>query len=233
MIAIFRHLALPAMLLLAAPLVCALSPVRGDDSFDERFRAMGFVDVATLDSTIVVDLMYARPDNFVGRTMYPASFTRAYLHPEAARALAAASRRLRQLHPGYRLLVCDASRPMSVQRLMYDVVRGTPQAPYVSNPANGGGLHNYGLAVDVTILDSLGCRLPMGTPVDHLGPEANIDAEQALVDRGVITPSELRNRLLLRSVMAAGGFKPLRSEWWHFNLRTRAQAKARYRRLDF
>jgi hypothetical protein len=26
-------------------------------------------------------------------------------------------------------------------------------------------------------------------------------------------------------VMQHAGFKPLRTEWWHFNFRTRAQAK--------
>ena len=103
----------------------------------------------------------------------------------------------------------------------------------MSNPARGGGLHNYGLAVDITIVDSEGKELPMGTPVDHLGPESNIDNEQALVDRGAITTEERRNRQLLRRVMRAGGFMTLRSEWWHFNFRSRAVAKARYKRLDF
>ena len=33
---------------------------------------------------------------------------------------------------------------------------------YVSNPSRGGGLHNYGLAVDISIADSLGHPLPWG-----------------------------------------------------------------------
>ena len=116
---------------------------------------------------------------------------------------------------------------------MYKAVQGTSKARYVSNPANGGGLHNYGLAVDITIADQHGNELDMGTHVDHLGPEANIDKEQQLVASGVITEQARNNRMLLRKVMAAGGWKPLRSEWWHFNLRSRAIARSRYKRLDF
>ena len=48
-------------------------------------------------------------------------------------------------------------------------------------PNRGGGLHNYGLAVDISIQDSLGQPLPMGTKVDHLGMEAHITDEIGLV----------------------------------------------------
>lgn len=203
------------------------------DSLCARMEAAGMVDASAGDPAIKVSLMYGRDDNFTGAAMYPEGFATAYLHPEAAAALAKAQEELTVSHPGLRLLVADAGRPMSVQRKMYRTVRGTSMAPYVSNPANGGGLHNYGLAVDLTIVDALGRELPMGTPVDHLGPEANIDREDDLVARGVITAAERDNRLLLRRVMKAAGFKPLRSEWWHFNLRSRAEARRRYPLLDF
>lgn len=190
------------------------------------------VDVYEMDSTIMVNLMYSHPDNFTGVVLYN-NLNRAYLHPVAAKALVKASEELRRLHPGYRLLIRDAARPMSTQRRMYEVVQGTPQAPYVSNPKNGGGLHNYGLAVDITIADECGNELPMGTPVDHLGKEANIDREEFLVKSGVISETERQNRLLLRRVMKFAGFTPLKSEWWHFNFVSRATAKAKYKRLDF
>lgn len=201
-------------------------------NLEQQLRDAGMVDVCEMDSTIRVRLMYAEDDNFTGVKLYE-SLTNAYLHPAAASALVKASTELHRLHPGYYLLVKDASRPMSVQRKMYQVVRGTPKAPYVSNPGNGGGLHNYGLAVDITIVDENGNELPMGTEVDHLGTEANIDKEDLLVKKGIISETERQNRLLLRRVMRAGGFIPLKSEWWHFNLVSRATAKAKYKRLDF
>lgn len=198
----------------------------------ERLNDEGLVDIADMDSTIVVDLMYARGDNFVGENMY-GDLCQAFLHPDAARALIKAQSLLREKNPGYRLKVCDAARPMSVQRKMYERVRRTPQAPYVSNPARGGGLHNYGLAVDVTIVDESGRELSMGTPVDHLGPESNIANERNLVRSGKITEQERNNRLLLREVMRSAGFKALPSEWWHFNYCSRDYARKHYKCLDF
>ena len=209
-----------------------LSAAAHTPDYDSLMRAAGMVDIKSVDSGIVVDLMYASTHNFVGADMY-GTLRRAYLHPEAAAAVAAAQKALTGEHPGLRLKICDAARPMSVQKRMFDAVRGTSKANYVSNPSRGGGLHNYGLAVDITIVDSLGAELPMGTCVDYLGPESNIDREGELVGRGVISAQERANRLLLRRVMRSVGFRPLRTEWWHFNLRSRATARARYRLLDF
>ncbi len=205
--------------------------IAGAQNIDSLMRGAGMVDVGAMDTTIIVRLMYASEDNFVGEDMY-GELRKAYLHPEAAEALLKAAEALRRERSDLRLLVKDAARPMSVQRQMYAKVRGTAAAPYVSNPARGGGLHNYGLAVDVTLADMHGCELPMGTPVDHLGPEANIDRERELVERGVITPTERANRELLRRAMRSAGFMPLRSEWWHFNLRSRAVAKSRYKVIE-
>lgn len=202
----------------------------GPKSPTERaMERQGLVDVGAMDTSLVVSLMYARADNFTGRVLY-ADLRRAYLHPEAAHALVQASRRLQRLRPDLRLLVCDAARPMSVQQRMWDAVKGTPLHIYVSNPARGGGLHNYGLAVDVTLCDAATHRaIDMGTKVDHLGPEAHVRDEDALVARGILSPSAVENRRLLRRAMQAGGFRVLPTEWWHFNLRTRAEARARYR----
>lgn len=189
--------------------------------------SLGLVRVKDADSTLAVKLMYATPDNFTGQVLYD-NLTEAYLHPDAAPALICAHKALKRLHPGYRLIVYDAARPMSVQKKMWNVVKGTPKNIYVSNPSHGGGLHNYGLAVDISILDSLGQPLPMGTEVDHMGIEAHISQETQLVKSGKITEAERRNRLLLRKVMKEGGFRPLPSEWWHFNLCSRNEARSKY-----
>ena len=104
-----------------------------------------------------------------------------------------AQRLLLEMHPDYRLIVYDAARPMSVQQQMWDVVKGSSKSRYVSNPAHGGGLHNYGLAVDISIADSLGRPLPMGTAVDPLGSEAGITREAALVEQGKLTAQARAN----------------------------------------
>ena len=205
----------------------------GAKSLSELFAEHGFVSVTDVNPSIKVSLMYARDDNFTGRTLYTDGISQAWIHPDAGRALDRAQRALDSIAPGYSLLVKDAARPMSVQRRMFDAVKGTPKANYVANPARGGGLHNYGVAVDLTIVDSNGKELDMGTEVDHLGPEANIDREAELVKRGVMSENARQNRLLLRRVMTRAGFSTIRTEWWHFDLVKKARAKQIYRLLDF
>lgn len=190
--------------------------------------SLGLINVAEVDSTIIVRLMYATPDNFTGELLYE-DLREAYLHPDAAKAIARAEQLLNEKHPGYRLVIYDASRPLHIQQKMWDVVKGTSKNIYVSNPARGGGLHNYGVAVDVSIADKDGQPLDMGTAVDHLGSEAHITQEALLVSSGKISEQARRNRLLLRSVMKEAGFRTLPSEWWHFNLCSREQAKQQYK----
>ncbi len=197
---------------------------------DDRLSDMGFVEVSTLG--VEVELMYGRPDNFTGAVLY-SDLSGAWLHPSAAKALGAAVKALEREAPGYKLLVKDAARPMSVQRKMFDAVKVTSKANYVANPAKGGGLHNYGLAVDITLLDPEGKEVSMGTPVDYLGKESRIDNEEVMVRAGTITADEMKNRRLLRKVIREGGFKNIRNEWWHFQMVSRAVARARYRLLDF
>lgn len=193
-----------------------------------HLESLGFVNIAEADSTIAVDLMYTHADNFTGQVLYE-DLREAYLHPDALRGLLRAQQELKKRHPHYRLIVYDAARPMSIQQKMWNTVKGTPRYIYVSNPARGGGLHNYGLAVDISILDETGTPLPMGTKVDHLGIEAHITDEAALVRSGKMTAQEQANRQLLRSVMRTAGFRALPSEWWHFNWCSRQEAKQRYK----
>lgn len=189
----------------------------------------GMVDVLTVDPSLKVSLMYTRADNFTGRVLYKDLHT-AYLHPEAARALKKAQAELKRRHPDLSLKVYDAARPMSVQQEMYNVVRGTSKAIYVSNPRNGGGLHNYGLAVDVTLCHEVsGDTLPMGSVIDHLGKLAHVKDETTLLQEGKLSKQAVENRRLLREVMAAGGFKVLSTEWWHFNFKSRATARKYYK----
>lgn len=197
----------------------------------ESLEKQGLVDVRKLDKSIFVSLMYARADNFTGSVLY-GDLREAYLHPQAAEALVKAQRRLKALRPDLSLKVYDAARPMTIQQRMWDKVKNTPKDFYVSNPAHGGGLHNYGLAVDITLCDLRGDSLPMGTRVDAMTPLSHINREAELVAARRISRQAQLNRELLRSVMQFAGFRPLRTEWWHFNFRTRAQAKKYYRVIE-
>lgn len=194
----------------------------------QSMMRQGMVNVRSLDKSIFVSLMYSRKDNFTGTVLY-GDLREAYLHPIAAKALVRAQKRLKQLHPGLSLKIYDAARPMIIQQKMWNKVKNTSKYFYVSNPAHGGGLHNYGLAVDITLCNLKGDTIPMGTKVDYMGRAAHIDNESYLLRHHYISNKVYKNRLLLREVMRYAGFRPLRTEWWHFNYRSRAQAKAHFK----
>lgn len=203
-----------------------------DSPMETRLREMGLVDVQELDATIGVHLVYATEENFMGEVLYR-DLHKAFLLPEMAERVVRAQALLKAERPELSLMILDAARPLSIQRKMFHLVAGTPRNIYVSNPKHGPGLHNYGAAVDVTLVDTWGRLLDMGTAFDHFGPEAHTDIEAQLVRDGKISHEALENRRLLRRVMKEAGLKPLRSEWWHFNLMSREQARQQLKPIDW
>ncbi len=188
----------------------------GFSLLEQRLLQQGLIDVRLIDPSIVVDLKYAKADNFMGTDIY-GDYTRAYLRPEAAWKLVRANEILQERHPNLRILVGDALRPRSVQRKMWQLVAGTPMQPYVANP-KWGSMHNYGAAVDVTLYDvETEERLDMGTPLDHFGPLAQPKLEDRFLKEGKLSRDQVENRRILRSAMKGAGWHPLNIEWWHFN----------------
>jgi D-alanyl-D-alanine dipeptidase len=203
----------------------------GEGELDLYLQSRKLIDVSRIDTTLRISLKYATPYNFMGKAVYT-GITGIWLHQDAAVKLLKAQRLLQARHPGYSLLVYDAARPMSVQRRMWNLVKGTNKTNYVSNPANGGGMHNYGMAVDVSITDTSGNLLPMGTPFDYFGEEAHTNKEEALLQSGRISREAFLNRRLLRGVMKEAGFRSILYEWWHFNACTREEARKYYPLID-
>jgi zinc D-Ala-D-Ala dipeptidase len=201
--------------------VCAL---------ERSYLDAGLVDVQDVDPTILVDLKYARPDNFMGEPVY-GTMRKCYLQPEAATLLGQASRLLDGHRPGLRLLVADGARPRSVQRRMWEMVRGTPMQPYVADPATG-SMHNFGAAVDLTLATPDGSALDMGTGMDHFGVLAQPREEVRLFGKGLLTAGQIENRKLLRQVMTGAGFRPLPIEWWHFDAFGREETRRRFRIIE-
>ena len=230
-------------------LLCALLARGGVASaqevdFDKKMKEYGLVDIQSLDKEIRVELKYATEDNFVGENMY-GSLTTAYLLPHFAHKVVEAQRILRERHPDYSLLVYDAARPISVQRRMRRAVEGTPLQIYVADGQKG-GRHNYGVAVDLTIVDGAGRPLDMGAGFDHFGDEAWVGNDndvtlvaykayvEALRKRGKISAEAAANRTLLLEIMDAVGLRPYVKEWWHFQERISMSAtRERYKLLNF
>ncbi len=190
------------------------------------------VDIQQVAPDIRIELKYATKDNFIGANMY-GQLRRAYLHHNLAKALARAQQALTKEHPGYRFLIYDAARPQSVQRRMYQAVAGTPKKIYVAAPERG-GRHNYGVAVDLTIVDASGKPLDMGSPFDHFGEEAHLGNEEARVRAGIFNKEVPANRSLMRRLLGAEGLRPYDKEWWHYQEQmSMSEVRKRYQLLSF
>ena len=200
--------------------------------WDAKMSDLGLLDVCFWEPSIQCYLVYATSDNFLNKPLYNSKLTKAWLHPRAAKMLIKAQELLRKEQPDLSLLVYDAARPMEVQRMMSEWAKRMNHNNFIADPAKGGGQHNYGMAVDVTLVNDKGEWLPMGTPFDFFGPEANTDKEDDLLKRRRITPSEYKNRRLLRRIMEAAGFTAITTEWWHFNACPREEALKKCHLID-
>jgi len=190
-------------------------------------RHPGLVDAGTVVKELQVELKYATKDNFMGRAVY-GDLATCFLQKDAAAMLARAEAALVAARPGLRLRVYDCARPAWVQRIMWDIVKGTLQAPYVADPAKG-SIHNFGCAVDLTVATREGKPLDMGSAYDFFGDLARPDREIEQLDDGTLSPEAAANRLLLREVMLRAGFRMLAHEWWHFDCAAHAETRKRYK----
>jgi D-alanyl-D-alanine dipeptidase len=201
-------------------------PKKIKSKIEQYLENLGLIDIHSIDSAFVIDLKYSTEDNFTGQILYD-SLKSAYFQPDVALMLYNAKRYLQDTFPDANIIIYDAARPLSIQRIMYEAVKDTPFRNYVANPDRT-GLHNYGAAVDLTILDSNGQPLDMGTPFDHFGRAAAIIREDELLAAGILSANHIKNRQLLRYVMRKAGFITVNGEWWHFNALSLNEAKNRY-----
>ena len=192
-------------------------------------RHPGLVDAKTVVKELQVELKYAGKDNFMGRAVY-GDLSTCFLQKDAAAMLARAQQALVAAHPELRLRVYDCARPAWVQRIMWDIVKGTPQQPYVADPAKG-SIHNFGCAVDLTVATREGKPLDMGSRYDFFGDLARPDREIEQLGDGTLAPDAAANRLILREVMLRAGFQMLPHEWWHFDCASPAETRKRYKMI--
>ena len=178
---------------------------------------------------VAAELRYATANNFVGRNLY-AGYDCAWLHRDAADALANVAINLRAARPELRLLVLDALRPQRVQELMWNSLEGTELRQYLASPDRG-SIHSFGMAVDVTLIDAEGRELDMGTPFDDLTERSHPALELELLRRGEITAKQIVHRTILRDVMTANGWQGISTEWWHFDCGDRHRVRQNYTRI--
>ena len=200
--------------------------------YEKAFIDAGLVDIQKLDSNIKVELKYSTKDNLFGFDAY-GDLEKAYMQKDVAQKLFNAQKYLNEAMSGATLIVFDAARPRRVQQIIWDSLKMPvkEKIKYASNPKHG-GLHNFGAAVDVNIVDENGKELDMGTPFDFMEELAWPESETKMLKAGKITQQQINNRKLLRSVMTKAGFFNIQTEWWHFNSCTREEAMKKYKIIE-
>lgn len=162
-----------------------------------------FVKLKNFSSNFIFDMKYATEDNFLKTKVYDCDDC--YLRLKTIKSLINANNEF--LSKGYRIKIFDCYRPLDIQKKMFELV---PNPEYVANPKKG-SIHNRGGAVDLTLVDENGTELDMGTTFDFFGQESS----HSYTD---LSKKIRKNRAFLKEVMIKNNFKPLNSEWWHYNL---------------
>jgi len=173
-----------------------------------------YVDLSVF-SDIKINLKYASSDNFMGEDIY-GDFKKAFLYKDAAVKFEQAISFLKQEQPTWSFVVFDALRPRSVQWKMWAKVKNTPQEKYIANPEQGSP-HNFGMALDLGLLDENGEAVDMGAGFDDFREISEPRFEEIFLKEGTLSIGQIKNRLILRRCMIRGGFLQLPHEWWHYN----------------
>lgn len=162
-----------------------------------------FVKLKKFSGDFVFEMKYATDTNFLKTKVYDCD--ECYLRMKTIKSLIDANTEFQSL--GYRIKLFDCYRPLDIQKKMWEIV---PNADYVADPKKG-SIHNRGGAVDITLVDSDGKEVDMGTSFDFFGPEAAHNYQG-------FSRRVRKNRTLLKEIMLKHNFKSFDSEWWHYNL---------------
>ena len=220
------------LILTVLMLVFASACEQSKSNIEKHLEAIGLQSVAEEIPGVEIYMVYATPYNFMGRVLYD-GLDEAYLVPEAIEKLKKANELLRKKRMDLHLVVYDAARPRSIQLQMWKVVENTDLQDFVANPhKSGGGAHNYGVAVDVSLVDCAGHPIPMGSEYDYFDDRSRVDLEDKLLATGEINGRELANRQLLREIMTEAGWLVEPSEWWHFNAMTIEEASQKLQVIE-
>lgn len=161
-----------------------------------------------LSEDIIVDLKYSTTDNFTNTIVYPSD--KCAINYETGINLLKANEKF--MEHGYKIKVLDAYRPISVQKIFYDIY---PDSNYVAKPPKGDETefkpsHMNGMCVDVTLVDKNGVELEMPSAFDEFSISAKATNPNC-------SDEAKRNITLLVQIMESCGFHNYEFEWWHYN----------------
>ena len=184
----------------------------------------GFVGAGEAIPDVLLDIRYYSSFNFIGERIDGYEEPTALLTREAAQALKTVSEEA--MERGLRLKIFDAYRPQKavdhfmrwakdpddirMKQYFYPSLEKKDIIPQGYIAEHSG--HSRGSTVDLTLFDmSLQQDLDMGGTFDFFGEKSHPDYTGT-------TAEQHENRMLLQRLMVQHGFRPLKTEWWHFTL---------------
>ena len=184
----------------------------------------GFVSVGEVIPDVLLDIRYFSSFNFIGKRIDGYEEPAAILTREAAQALKEASREA--MEQGFRLKIYDAYRPQKavdhfvrwakdpedirMKAFFYPELEKTEIIPQGYIAEHSG--HSRGSTMDLTLFD-------MATQQDvDMGGTFDFFGELSHPDYSGVSEVQHANRMLLQKLMVKHGFRPLKTEWWHFIL---------------
>jgi len=185
----------------------------------------GFSYVSEIDATIKKELRYATSNNFIGKPIDGYLKDSLIISTPAAKALKKIQTKL--ILSGLSLKIFDAYRPQQAvdhfvrwAKVMNDTLMKKLYYPDVQKSelftlgfiASKSG-HTRGSTVDLSIVDvKTNKEVDMGSSYDFFGEKSHPFYKK-------ITEAQMKNRMLLRTIMIKNGFIPYDNEWWHFTLK--------------
>lgn len=173
------------------------------------------VDVRTYNSAIVAEYEKQDMRAYTGDTIYVRDSVARKLGT-IQQELEAASLRLRVVygyrHPAVQQKYFDTRRSeLAIENLgLSDEELDSLTHNFVAVPSVAG--HPTGGAVDLTLIDSTGTPIDMGTAIADYS-----DPEKMKTFAPTTTAIQMTNRKILLDAMLKESFAPFYGEWWHFS----------------
>ncbi len=220
--------------IITEPVVDVVEEVLPEINETENYiQSLNYIKIVDSLPQILVDLKYASDDNFLGFDFY-GELKNAFVQYECFLKLKKAYFILQNRKPGYTFIIYDALRSIEAQQLMWDSVKVEPAKKhwYVANPQRG-SIHNFGMALDISIVNEIGEVLDMGTEFDFFGEMAFPNKTDYFFKTGDLSQEQYNNRKLLMDIMAEAGFYVSKTEWWHYNASSLDYAKSKYKIFSY
>ncbi len=183
-----------------------------------------FISIGELCPDMDIQMSYATIENFTGEVVDGYKSNKAFLARDPAQALCLVQGDAKKR--GLTLKIYDSYRPVKAVAFFRTWALKPETNPeiklryypefsrqelfdqgYIAKQSS----HSRGAAVDLSLVDlKTGKELDMGSAFDYFNDLSHTDSPR-------VSGDQRKNRLVLKELMEARGFKNFEQEWWHYS----------------